>query len=87
MIKEALLHELKDLMTLIIEKFGNELEQSVDIKEIVRERIESFSSEKLEQILNSIMKKEFQFIELIGGVLGFLIGTIQFLLIRLDLFS
>ena len=36
-----------------------------------------FSSDKLEEILQAVMKKEFRFVELVGGVLGFLIGVIQ----------
>jgi len=39
--------------------------------------VEAFSSDKLEEILFSIMRKEFRFIEMIGAVLGFLIGCVQ----------
>jgi len=39
--------------------------------------VSSFSSDKLEEILQSVMSKEFRFIEVIGGVLGFVIGLIQ----------
>lgn len=44
------------------------------------EKVKNFSSDKLEEILYSIMKKEFVFIEIIGAVLGFLIGVIQILI-------
>ena len=33
--------------------------------------------DKLEDILMRIMRNEFQFIELVGAVLGFVIGTFQ----------
>jgi uncharacterized membrane protein YheB (UPF0754 family) len=46
----------------------------------VREKVESFSSDKLEDMLFSIMKKEFRFIEIVGGVLGFFIGLLQLLI-------
>jgi uncharacterized membrane protein YheB (UPF0754 family) len=49
----------------------------MDVKELVREKVEAFSSDKLEEILFSIMRKEFRFIEIIGAILGFLIGCIQ----------
>ena len=39
--------------------------------------VNAFSSEKLEQLLNQLMKKEFKFIELVGAILGFFIGCIQ----------
>ena len=44
---------------------------------MVTEKVSNFSSNKLEEILLAVMKKEFRFIELIGGVFGFLIGIIQ----------
>ena len=40
-------------------------------------------AEKLEELLNSIMKKEFRFVEILGGVLGFIIGLIQVILVNL----
>ena len=56
---------------------GEKLEKSLDVKELVREKVEAFSSDKLEEILFSIMRKEFRFIEIIGAILGFLIGCTQ----------
>ena len=53
------------------------------IRKTVKDKVVNFSSDKLEQILFSIMKKEFKFIELIGAVLGFFIGLVQVLLISL----
>ena len=44
---------------------------------MVREKVSSFSSDKLEEILFAIMKREFRFVELVGAVLGFLIGSVQ----------
>ena len=41
------------------------------------EKIKAFSGEKLENMLNQIMTKEFRFIEVIGTILGFLIGLLQ----------
>ena len=44
---------------------------------MVKERVNAFSSEKLEELLNQLMKKEFKLIELVGAILGFFIGCIQ----------
>jgi uncharacterized membrane protein YheB (UPF0754 family) len=46
----------------------------------VTQKVAGFSSDKLEQILIAIMSKEFRFVEIIGGVLGFLIGLLQVIL-------
>ncbi len=53
------------------------------IRQTVKDKVVNFSSDKLEKILFSIMKKEFKFIELVGAVLGFFIGLAQVLLISL----
>ena len=47
------------------------------MEQIVTDKVGSFSSDKLEEILNQIMSTEFRFVEIIGGVLGFLIGIVQ----------
>jgi len=76
-IKDALLGEISQVLPEIIENYGEQLKKSVDIKGIVTEKVLQFSTDKLEGILYSIMKKEFLFIEILGAVLGFLIGIIQ----------
>jgi uncharacterized membrane protein YheB (UPF0754 family) len=47
---------------------------------MVTEKVSGFSSDKMESILNQIMSKEFRFVEVIGGVLGLLIGILQVLI-------
>ncbi len=53
------------------------LGEHLDIHEMVRERIEGFDLDRLEEIVNSIAKKELRHIEVLGGVLGGLIGVAQ----------
>ena len=69
--------ELQDFLGESAQDLGKKLEESLDVKELVRNKVEAFSSDKLEQILFSIMSKEFRFIELIGAILGFIIGCVQ----------
>jgi uncharacterized membrane protein YheB (UPF0754 family) len=76
-VKGMLIKELNDFLPDIIQRATEEIEERLDFSEIVREKVESFSMDKLELILHSIMKSEFRFIEMIGGILGFLIGTFQ----------
>ena len=40
--------------------------------------------DKLEEVLNNIMSKEFRFVEVIGAVLGFIIGLLQVLITLLQ---
>ncbi len=74
------LSELKGLLTEASDEIAKKLESEIDVKATVREKVENFSSDKLEDMLFSIMKKEFRFIEIVGGVLGFLIGLLQLLI-------
>lgn len=80
-IKSTLLAEIEEILPEVIENFGQQLKNSVDIKAIVTEKVVAFSTDKLEEILYSIMKKEFRFIEILGAVLGFLIGIIQVMIV------
>lgn len=76
-IKSTLLEEFNTMLPEVIEKYASKVEDQIDIKEIVKTKVEAFSFEKLEEVMLSIMSKEFKFIELIGAVLGFLIGLVQ----------
>jgi len=83
-IKSTLLIEIEEIIPGVIESYSNKLKNEVDVKEIVYQKVVDFSSDKLEEILFAIMKKEFKFIEFLGGVLGFIIGLIQLLILSLD---
>jgi uncharacterized membrane protein YheB (UPF0754 family) len=50
---------------------------SLNVEQIVAERVNKFSHDRLEQLLMAVMDQEFKFITRLGGVLGFIIGVIQ----------
>ena len=70
-------NELKDFLSATSQGMGEKLEENLNVQELVKERVNAFSSQKLEELLNQLMKKEFKFIELVGAFLGFFIGCIQ----------
>ena len=72
--------ELKDFLSESVEELSHKLEMELDLKELVCEKVEGFSSDRVEELLLNLMKKEFKFIELVGAVLGFFIGCVQLLL-------
>jgi len=82
-IKAVLLDQMGSLNEELIDKLSGELEEDLDIRRIVEEKVSAFSSDKLEEILFSIMRREFKFVEMVGAVLGFFIGVIQILLLSL----
>ena len=69
--------ELQDFISESADALTEKLESELNVREMVTEKVEAFSTEKLEELLTSLMKKEFRFIELVGAFLGFLIGCIQ----------
>jgi uncharacterized membrane protein YheB (UPF0754 family) len=80
-IKNMLLDQMGGLNEELIDKLSGELEEELDVQRIVEEKVSAFSSDKLEEILFSIMRREFKFIEMVGAVLGFFIGVAQILLL------
>jgi uncharacterized membrane protein YheB (UPF0754 family) len=82
-IKKVLMEQIAGLNEELIEKLSGELEDELDMHRIVEEKVAAFSSDKLEEIVFAIMRKEFKFVELVGAVLGFLIGVAQVLLLSL----
>lgn len=83
-IKTFLMEQIGSLNEELIDKLSGELEEELDVHRIVEEKVAAFSSDKLEEILFSIMRREFKFVEMVGAVLGFLIGVAQVLLLTLQ---
>ena len=76
-LKEAFLLELENLFPILMKTYMNKLQHDLDLEKIVTEKVAAFSSEKLENILLQITKREFKFLEFIGGFFGLLIGIVQ----------
>jgi len=79
-LKGIFMDELKVIFPQVINNHMKHLESQLDLEKIVAEKVAGFSSDKLESILNQIMSKEFRVVEIIGGVLGFIIGLLQVLI-------
>ncbi|MCI5064917.1 DUF445 family protein [bacterium] len=82
-VKKAFVGELQSFLGVVIDELSASLEEDLDVRVIVEEKVRNFSSDKLEEILFAVMRREFRFIELVGAVLGFFIGVgqIAFLLL------
>ena len=73
--------ELEDFLRASAQGLAAKMEDSVDVKSLVEDKVRAFSSNKIEELLIGFMEQEFRFIEKIGAVLGFLIGCIQVILV------
>ncbi|MGL4653590.1 MAG: DUF445 domain-containing protein [Cetobacterium sp.] len=77
-IKEIIKNSIMENKDQIIEMLFETLEKNVDFKEIIVEKVDAFSLEELERITFSLAKKELKHIEVVGAILGGLIGVAQF---------
>ena len=64
----------------IFEIFSNYAEENIDFEIIISDKISNFSLDKLEEIITLLAKKELKHIEVIGAVLGIIIGAVQYLI-------
>jgi uncharacterized membrane protein YheB (UPF0754 family) len=79
-LKTVFMKELEELFPVIMKNYVANLRNDLDLERIVVEKIASFSADRLENMLNEFLTKEFRFVEIIGAALGFLIGLLQILL-------
>ena len=64
----------------IFEIFSNYAEENIDFEVIISDKISNFSLDKLEEIITFLAKKELKHIEVIGAILGMLIGAVKYLI-------
>ena len=76
-LKDSFMKELETMFPTLMNSYMHQLKEDLDLEKIVMEKVAGFSSEKLEEILIAITKKEFHFLEIVGAVFGFVIGMIQ----------
>ncbi len=76
-IRNMIKHEVRGILPDFMENIFEKVEERLNFKEIVRNKIEQFDISKLEQIVYNIAAKELRSIEVFGAVLGFIIGLVQ----------
>jgi len=79
-LKTAFMKEIEMLFPPVMKQYAANLKTELDLEQIVIKKVSGFSSDKLEEILYQIMSKEFRFVEIIGAVIGFIIGAVQVLI-------
>ena len=82
-LKAVFIEQLAGSVEGAMDSLMTSVEDSLDFKAIVEERISSFDTAKLESIVYSIATKELKTIEYFGALLGFVVGLGQVALILL----
>jgi uncharacterized membrane protein YheB (UPF0754 family) len=80
-VKRALITELVNLFPIEVDAAIKQLVEKVDIKKTVAMRVEQFEFEQLEKLVYRVASTELNWVVYLGGVLGFIIGLLQVLLI------
>ncbi|HPF20231.1 MAG TPA: DUF445 family protein [Syntrophomonas sp.] len=63
-------------------KSGSEfLTHEIDISKIVEEKVNAFDLQQLEEMIKNISAPELTFIKVLGGVMGFMIGLVQVIIL------
>jgi uncharacterized membrane protein YheB (UPF0754 family) len=76
-VKGLLRDQMAEKFPAFIERVVERAEDKLDVSEIVRTKIEAFDLTKLEAIIHEVSARELKTIEVLGGVLGFLVGLVQ----------
>jgi uncharacterized membrane protein YheB (UPF0754 family) len=76
-VKGMLRDQMTERFPQFIERVVDRVEHKLDVSEIVRKKVEAFDLTKLEAIIHEVSARELKTIEVLGGVLGFLVGLVQ----------
>lgn len=64
----------------LVDSIASEVAKDADLRGLLERKISQFDLDKLEDMVKSVAAKEFRFIEVLGAILGALIGVVQALL-------
>ena len=78
---DTIMEELQKEIPGLINSLFESVEKKIDFRKIIRNKIDGFDLSRLESIIYAIAAKELKAIEIFGGVLGFVVGLLQLLLL------
>ncbi|MCK5380907.1 MAG: DUF445 family protein [Candidatus Latescibacteria bacterium] len=76
-VKRSVRNALNEHIESAAEEMVRYVQENVEIREIVRARIEAFETDYLEEVVLRLSRKELKAIEYWGGALGFVVGLVQ----------
>lgn len=78
-VREAVKNEAEPFMNDAYEQLWAKIRSDVRLGEMVRKRIENLDLNQLENLVMQVAKSELKHIEILGAILGFIIGLAQML--------
>lgn len=76
-LKAVVVGEVRGALPQLIESITRAITDRVDFKQMVAEKMNAVEIERFESMVYRVARRELRAIELAGGVLGFLIGAVQ----------
>ncbi len=83
MLEKMTLEAIEEEAQPLMDKLAIEMEKQVHVKRIIEEKINEFDLDRLESMIMETARREFKMIEWLGGILGFILGLVQLLIIWL----
>lgn len=80
-VEGILRREMPNLVDQVVEAGREKLQEEIVVRNIVEQKILAFELEQLERIVNEVAARELRHIEVLGGVLGFVIGLVEVLVV------
>ena len=78
---KILSQESAQIIEQLFKSGGDYLANEIQISKIVEEKVNAYDLQQLEDIIKGISAPELTFIEVLGGVMGFIIGLVQVLIL------
>lgn len=69
--------EAPNIIRQVVSSARDYANDEVQVSALVEEKINAFDLDELEKMITGISSTELRFIEILGGVLGFIIGLVQ----------
>ena len=76
-----IMEELQKEIPGLVDSLFTSVEEKIDFRKIIQEKIDDFDISRLESIIYSIASRELKAIEILGGVLGFIVGLVQLVIV------
>lgn len=77
LVAKVVQHQGSDLLKEFTDRAMTEIKNSVDFAQLVENKINQMDWDQLEQLVLEVGSRELKHIEILGGVLGFIIGLAQ----------
>jgi len=77
LVSDILQKETPVMIDRLLSDLSVKMKEEVDFSDMVREKINSYDLHELERVILLIASRELKHIEVLGGILGFVIGLLQ----------